>query len=159
MEKTKYKGETVALLDCNPRDLIPGFFFTSRYTCVAGAKPFSIWASFSENREFWTYEGSLTTPTYKECVIWTIFRSSIPISRRQVKCCNVSKNLNLIWPLTLVQCPLSIVHCSLIRILDEVTIQVTYFSWTCFALCMSRQATMRKRILLIYKTTYVQYNL
>ncbi|CDW57018.1 carbonic anhydrase 7 [Trichuris trichiura] len=39
----------------------------------------------AEKREFWTYEGSLTTPPCSECVIWTVFRSAIPISSRQIE--------------------------------------------------------------------------
>lgn len=37
-----------------------------------------------EKMEFWTYEGSLTTPPLAECVIWTIFRGTIPISSNQL---------------------------------------------------------------------------
>lgn len=37
-----------------------------------------------DTKEFWFYEGSLTTPPYLESVRYVIFRSSIPISTRQV---------------------------------------------------------------------------
>ncbi|KRX91377.1 Carbonic anhydrase 7 [Trichinella pseudospiralis] len=38
-----------------------------------------------DKREFWTYEGSLTTPPCCECVLWTVFRAAIPISSRQLE--------------------------------------------------------------------------
>jgi len=38
-----------------------------------------------ENKEYWTYEGSLTTPPCSECVIWTLFRSVVPASKRQLE--------------------------------------------------------------------------
>lgn len=37
-----------------------------------------------ENKEFWTYEGSLTTPPYSECVLWTVFKHPTTISTAQV---------------------------------------------------------------------------
>ncbi len=37
-----------------------------------------------DKKEFWTYEGSITTPPLAECVTWTVFRSSIPISSGQL---------------------------------------------------------------------------
>ncbi|KFD56423.1 hypothetical protein M514_02527 [Trichuris suis] len=46
---------------------------------------FDIKCLIPEKREFWTYEGSLTTPPCSECVIWTVFRSAIPISSRQIE--------------------------------------------------------------------------
>lgn len=37
------------------------------------------------NLEFWTYEGSLTTPPLLESVIWTVFKEPIKISRDQLQ--------------------------------------------------------------------------
>jgi len=36
------------------------------------------------SHEYWTYEGSMTTPPCNECVVWTVFRQAIPISSRQL---------------------------------------------------------------------------
>jgi len=38
----------------------------------------------SAKRDFCTYLGSLTTPPYSECVIWTVLKESIPISKKQL---------------------------------------------------------------------------
>lgn len=34
--------------------------------------------------DFWTYSGSLTTPPYTECVIWTVLKAPITISYNQL---------------------------------------------------------------------------
>jgi len=60
MIRTQYKGESVRLARYNAKGLVP------------------------EKHEFWTYEGSLTTPPASECVVWTVFRPAIPISSRQL---------------------------------------------------------------------------
>ncbi|KRZ11877.1 Carbonic anhydrase 7 [Trichinella zimbabwensis] len=46
---------------------------------------FDIKCLIPDKREFWTYEGSLTTPPCCECVLWTVFRAAIPISSRQLE--------------------------------------------------------------------------
>uniref|UniRef100_A0A915JS19 Alpha-carbonic anhydrase domain-containing protein n=1 Tax=Romanomermis culicivorax TaxID=13658 RepID=A0A915JS19_ROMCU len=61
MSKIPYKNETLALNN--------GFNFMS---------------FIPAKLEYWTYEGSLTTPPYTECVVWTVFRAAIPISSRQL---------------------------------------------------------------------------
>merc|ERR1711877_3264 len=38
-----------------------------------------------ENRTFYNYEGSLTTPPLLESVIWTVFKEHITMSEEQVK--------------------------------------------------------------------------
>ena len=34
--------------------------------------------------EFWTYPGSVTTAPHAECVVWSVYRASIPISSTQL---------------------------------------------------------------------------
>ncbi|XP_069813521.1 carbonic anhydrase 13-like isoform X1 [Dendropsophus ebraccatus] len=36
------------------------------------------------DRNYWTYQGSLTTSPYSECVTWIIFQEAIPISSEQL---------------------------------------------------------------------------
>ena len=38
----------------------------------------------SENRTFYNYDGSLTTPPLLESVIWTVFKEHITMSEEQV---------------------------------------------------------------------------
>lgn len=38
----------------------------------------------SNTNQFFRYQGSLTTPTCNEVVVWTVFTTPIPISSRQV---------------------------------------------------------------------------
>ena len=42
--------------------------------------------SSSENRTFYNYDGSLTTPPLLESVIWTVFKEHITMSEEQVDC-------------------------------------------------------------------------
>lgn len=49
------------------------------------AKGFDLANVLPNNREFCTYPGSLTTPPYSECVVWTVFVRPVPISRRQLE--------------------------------------------------------------------------
>lgn len=37
-----------------------------------------------DNREYFTYTGSLTTPNYSSCVEWTVFKTPITISQEQL---------------------------------------------------------------------------
>jgi carbonic anhydrase len=37
------------------------------------------------NKDFCTYSGSLTTPPYSECVVWTVFVHPVPVSHRQLQ--------------------------------------------------------------------------
>uniref|UniRef100_A0A915JEP1 Carbonic anhydrase n=1 Tax=Romanomermis culicivorax TaxID=13658 RepID=A0A915JEP1_ROMCU len=50
----------------------------------------------ADDLNFWTYDGSLTTPPCCECVIWTVFRTPIQISKAQIQVfrhlCQVCKN-------------------------------------------------------------------
>ena len=45
----------------------------------------------SENKAFWTYEGSLTTPPLLESVIWILFKTPMKISTAQM---NAMRSLN-----------------------------------------------------------------
>lgn len=38
-----------------------------------------------ENKAFWTYLGSLTTPPFSESVIWMVFKEPIEISHKQIE--------------------------------------------------------------------------
>jgi carbonic anhydrase len=37
-----------------------------------------------DKTQFWTYDGSLTTPPYSECVKWTVLKNTVPISHTQL---------------------------------------------------------------------------
>lgn len=37
-----------------------------------------------ENKKYWTYPGSLTTPPCSESVTWILFKEPIEVSREQV---------------------------------------------------------------------------
>ncbi|KAI0220677.1 Carbonic anhydrase 2 [Lamellibrachia satsuma] len=60
--KVLYKGKNVTLSTFAIRDLMP-----------------------SNLADYYTYEGSLTTPPCSEVVIWNIFRETVKISERQLK--------------------------------------------------------------------------
>ena len=36
-------------------------------------------------RDYWTYEGSLTTPPLAECVLWVVFKEPMKMSQEQVR--------------------------------------------------------------------------
>lgn len=38
-----------------------------------------------ENKAFWTYLGSLTTPPFSESVIWMVFKEPVEISHKQIE--------------------------------------------------------------------------
>ena len=40
---------------------------------------------FPPTHDFWTYEGSLTTPPLLESVIWTVFKTPVSVSQEQVR--------------------------------------------------------------------------
>lgn len=40
---------------------------------------------FPENKAYWTYEGSLTTPPFNESVTWILFKEPIEVSEEQLK--------------------------------------------------------------------------
>lgn len=48
------------------------------------AEPFDVYKLLPKSRDFWTYEGSLTTPPYTECVLWTVLKETIPIASEQL---------------------------------------------------------------------------
>lgn len=50
-----------------------------------------------DNREFFTYLGSLTTPPLYESVTWMVFRQDVKISQRQV-CIEKKERLFTLWP-------------------------------------------------------------
>lgn len=56
-----HKGDRVTLAEpCDPGKLLP------------------------ENKAFWTYLGSLTTPPFSESVIWMVMKEPIEISHKQI---------------------------------------------------------------------------
>lgn len=63
---------------------------------VSLQKGFDIKGLIPDDLNFWTYDGSLTTPPCSECVIWTVFRTPIRISQAQIQVfrdlCQVCKN-------------------------------------------------------------------
>uniref|UniRef100_A0A5S6QZC4 Carbonic anhydrase n=1 Tax=Trichuris muris TaxID=70415 RepID=A0A5S6QZC4_TRIMR len=62
MGSIRYKGQTCALHEAlNPEVFLPN------------------------NRSFWTYEGSLTTPPCSECVLWTVFEEPIAVGDKQLE--------------------------------------------------------------------------
>lgn len=42
-------------------------------------------AFFPENKAYWTYEGSLTTPPFNESVTWILFKEPVQVSEEQLK--------------------------------------------------------------------------
>ena len=40
---------------------------------------------FPDDYDYWTYEGSLTTPPLAECVIWHVFQNPIQVSEDQIQ--------------------------------------------------------------------------
>merc|ERR1740124_978334 len=48
--------------------------------------PISLMSLFPNDvNEFWRYQGSLTTPTCDEIVIWTVFKNKVTLSKRQIE--------------------------------------------------------------------------
>ena len=52
--------------------------------CETGINPANFLAKSGENKKFWNYLGSLTTPPLLESVIWIVFQRPIKVSEKQV---------------------------------------------------------------------------
>ena len=76
---------TTQLLDCcDRRHDRPSQIF-ARWVKLKLLSPCFTFSS-SENRTFYNYDGSLTTPPLLESVIWTVFKEHITMSEEQVDC-------------------------------------------------------------------------
>ena len=67
--------------------------------------PCLIEINLPENRTFYNYDGSLTTPPLLESVIWTVFKQHITMSEEQVGCV-LHFELKVFY-CTLLDCPMS----------------------------------------------------
>ena len=77
------KMNTTQLLDCcDRRHDRPSQIF-ARWVKLKLLSPCFTFST-SENRTFYNYDGSLTTPPLLESVIWTVFKEHITMSEEQV---------------------------------------------------------------------------
>ena len=65
LEQVQYSGEKVTI-------------------CESGINPANFLPKGGENKKFWNYLGSLTTPPLLESVIWIVFQKPIKVSEKQV---------------------------------------------------------------------------
>ena len=65
LEQVQYSGEKVTI-------------------CESGINPANFLPKGGENKRFWNYLGSLTTPPLLESVIWIVFQKPIKVSEKQV---------------------------------------------------------------------------
>jgi len=56
-----------------------------KFTSVEIPNGFDLKKLLPHSMDFWTYDGSLTTPPCTECVRWTVFREPIAISHDQLR--------------------------------------------------------------------------
>lgn len=66
LEQVQYSGEKVTI-------------------CESGINPANFLPKGGENKRFWNYLGSLTTPPLLESVIWIVFQKPIKVSEKQLE--------------------------------------------------------------------------
>ena len=90
LEASRRKGQKEAIAEAlDPALFLPGILLPSKlFVNPSFIKRFKRLIKHNlripENKTFYTYEGSLTTPPLLESVIWTVFRDPVTFSREQV---------------------------------------------------------------------------
>mgnify|MGYP002057129200 CR=1 FL=1 len=97
LEQVQYSGEKVTI-------------------CESGINPADFLPKGGENKKFWNYLGSLTTPPLLESVIWIVFQKPIKVSEKQVSATHTHGSYE--WIIMLEKCgPLDLTVFHLISVI------------------------------------------